>query len=54
MGCPGCIQEYKICKGFPTIDISTCGTYVVDGKVWMGDGFVAAVQDVSICLAGWS
>ncbi|CAE7527839.1 unnamed protein product, partial [Symbiodinium necroappetens] len=27
------IKEYKICKGFPTIDISTCGTYVVDGKV---------------------
>mmetsp|Transcript_55220 Transcript_55220/g.103520 ORF Transcript_55220/g.103520 Transcript_55220/m.103520 type:complete len:694 (+) Transcript_55220:36-2117(+) len=29
----GSIKEYKICKGFPTIDISTCGTYVVNDKV---------------------
>jgi len=27
------ISEYKICKGFPTIDISTTGTYVVEGKI---------------------
>jgi phosphoglucomutase len=27
------IKEYKICKGFPDIDISTPGSYVVDGKV---------------------
>jgi len=27
------ITEYKTCKGFPTIDIETCGTYLVDSKI---------------------
>jgi len=27
------IKEYKICKGFPSIDIATCGTSLVDGKI---------------------
>mmetsp|Transcript_42371 Transcript_42371/g.76044 ORF Transcript_42371/g.76044 Transcript_42371/m.76044 type:complete len:694 (+) Transcript_42371:45-2126(+) len=27
------IKEYKICKGFPTIDIATCGSYVVEDKI---------------------
>lgn len=27
------ISQYKICKGFPNIDLNSKGTYVVDGKI---------------------
>lgn len=29
------ITEYKVCKDFPDIDISTPTTYVVSGKIWV-------------------
>ena len=43
------IKEYKICKGFPTMDIGTSGTYVVDGKIRV-DVFDCAEDHVGLLM----
>lgn len=43
------ISEYKICKGFPTIDLTTKGTYVVEGKIRV-DVFDCAEDHVGLLM----
>ena len=39
----------RICKGFPSIDISKCGTYVVEGKIRV-DVFDCAEDHVGLLM----
>ena len=43
------ITEYKICKGFPTIDLANKGTYVVDGKIRV-DVFDCAEDHIGLLM----
>eukprot|EP00435_Cladocopium_sp_Y103_P063731 s832_g25.t1 len=43
------ISEYKICKGFPTIDLTTKGTYVVEGKIRV-DVFDCAEDHIGLLM----
>lgn len=43
------ISEYKICKGFPTIDLATKGTYMVEGKIRV-DVFDCAEDHVGMLM----
>lgn len=43
------ISEYKICKGFPTIDLTTKGTYLVEGKIRV-DVFDCAEDHIGLLM----
>ena len=43
------ISEYKICKGFPNIDLTTKGTYLLEGKIRV-DVFDCAEDHIGLLM----